>query len=265
MSRFNERLWRELVREHGADLARVSRPAGHGRLSRPLLAGTTVGLAGVGATIALILGAASSSPAFAVTQGHDGTVSIVIKRFGAIHVVNQRLAQLGFRARFVEVARGCAAPPPSALATAVAKRQVRLGAVTVTRGYVHARFDPRKIPAGQMLVVGAWRQGQVIRASSGHVVSGAAPACLPVPWPPPGVVAQVRAGRQGNVQCTLTVGRASARRATSGWPPAVHGAPPALAPAHVHAVANWIGCPARGRVTPTKEPAFMKRAESHRR
>src|SRR5579863_4172071 len=111
MSRFKEHLWRELVREHGADLARLSRPPSRGRRPRPrLLAGTTAGLAGVGTAVALLLGVASSSPAFAVTQSHDGTVSVVIRQMNAVQLVNARLAKLGLRARFVPVLAGCAPP-----------------------------------------------------------------------------------------------------------------------------------------------------------
>ena len=72
MSKFEDHLWREVVRQHGHDLEpappsppRVKPPL---RRARPrVLAGTTLGLAAVGAALALVLGAASSSPAFAVT------------------------------------------------------------------------------------------------------------------------------------------------------------------------------------------------------
>ena len=55
MSKFKDRLWRELVREHGADLAQIRRPAAkHARRARPrVLAGTTLGLAGAGTALAL--------------------------------------------------------------------------------------------------------------------------------------------------------------------------------------------------------------------
>ena len=115
MSRFKDRLWRELLREHGADLAKMTRPAARrGRRARPrVLAGTTAGLAGVGIVLALALSAASSSPAFAVTPIRDGTVQVVIKRLSGISGANMKLASLGIRARIVEVLAGCKAIAPS--------------------------------------------------------------------------------------------------------------------------------------------------------
>ncbi len=205
MSRYTERLWRELVQDHGAQLAGISRSARHGRMARPrLLAGTTVGLAGVGTAVALLLGAASSSPAFAVTRGHDGTVRVVIWRIDALHSVNARLAQLGLRARFVQVAPGCAVPAPAAVAHLFARReQVHVGSVSVVRGLVHARFDPRQIPAGKTLVMTAWRQGHEVKAGSGHVVLGAVPTCLPTAQVF-GAATQARAGKGAGVQCFAT-------------------------------------------------------------
>ena len=76
MSKFKDRLWRELVRDHGKDLAQITRPeVKRSRRARPrVLAGTSLGLAGVRAAVVLAVGAASTSPAFAVTPNHDGTV-----------------------------------------------------------------------------------------------------------------------------------------------------------------------------------------------
>ncbi len=204
MTRFKERLWRELVRDHGAELASISQPARRGRAARPrLLAGTTAALAGAGAAVALVLGAASTSPAFAVSNNHDGTVSVVVTQLGAIHGLNARLATLGYRARFVQVMGGCAVPSQVAV-DLLRLRHTHVAAVTVDQGSVHARFDPRKIPAGQTLVVSAWRAGHQIRVTAGHVLPGAAPACLP--GPPPLRLGQVIAvyRRGGTVRCVVT-------------------------------------------------------------
>src|SRR5579872_6147000 len=180
MSRFKERLWRDLVREHGADLAAISSPPRHARRPRPrLLAGTTAGLATVGTAVALLVGAASSSPAFAVTQSRDGTVSVVIKQFGAIQVVNERLAKLGLRARFVVAFAGCA--PPNALVHWFARHHGGFGSVSIARGSLSAHFNAKQIPAGQVLVMRAWREGHLVKVSAGRLIPGAVPACLPVP------------------------------------------------------------------------------------
>src|SRR5258708_7483409 len=107
MSKFEDRLWREIVRRHAAHLGEVTRPAvKRARRARPrLLAGTSVALAGVGAmlVLALVLSAASSPPAFAVSRNADGTYTVSLQKLAAIHGANARLAALGIRARLVEV------------------------------------------------------------------------------------------------------------------------------------------------------------------
>ena len=85
MSKFEDRLWRELVRRHGADLAQMTRPGSkRAQRARPrLLAGTSVALAGVLSAVALVLSAASSPPAFAVNRNPDGTVTVAIHQISA--------------------------------------------------------------------------------------------------------------------------------------------------------------------------------------
>ena len=70
MSKFDDRLWRDIVREHGSDLAQMRSPPRQACVrARPrMLAGSRVGLVGLATAAALILGAASRSPAFAVTH-----------------------------------------------------------------------------------------------------------------------------------------------------------------------------------------------------
>ncbi len=74
MSKFEDRLWREIVRKHGADLAEMTRSASkQAPRARPrVLAGTSVGLAVAGVAAALVLSAANSPPAFAVSRNADG-------------------------------------------------------------------------------------------------------------------------------------------------------------------------------------------------
>ena len=56
-----------------------------------------LGLAGLGTALVLVLSAASTSPAFAVSRNHDGTVTISIKRSSGVAGANARLNQLGIR------------------------------------------------------------------------------------------------------------------------------------------------------------------------
>ena len=179
MSKFEDRLWRELVRRHGADLAEITSPAARrARRARPrLLAGTTAALAGVATAAALLLSAASSPPAFAVSRNADGSITVSLHQIAAIHAANARLAALGIRAKLVEVTPGCAyrALPPAAIhAMALARRATARGAPQVSI----ARFDPREIPAGKWRVLPAWPVAGHASIAPGRLAAGSVPPCL---------------------------------------------------------------------------------------
>ena len=189
MGDFKDRLWRDLVREHGAQLAQTERPpAKHGRRARPrVLAGTTLGLAGIGTAVALALGAASSTPAFAVTRNHDGTVTVALQRIAAIRDANAKLAGSGLPVKLVRVQAGCVAAARAKALAALSKARPQSVAPLHWSG--RARFNPRKIPPGKTLVIAAWPAGKSVHVSPGHLITGAAPACVPPPAPPPGACA----------------------------------------------------------------------------
>ena len=107
MSKFEDHLWREFVREHGNALAQMSTPTAKRVWRGPrLVAGISLGLAGVGVAVALVLGATATSPAFAVISNHDGTVTISIERASGIVGANARLHQLGVRAKVMQQVAG---------------------------------------------------------------------------------------------------------------------------------------------------------------
>jgi hypothetical protein len=178
MSEFKERLWRDLKREHGSKLAQISRPAaGRARYPRPrLLAGTTVGLAAIGTAMVLLLSAASTPAAFAVTGNPDGTVSVVLRRIAGVHGANKKLAALGVRAKFVEVLPGCrAALPPAVVANLKTPGQV------LTQAGRQTRIDPRKIPPGRTLTIVSWIKAGTVRTVQLGPAVHAAPECIAGP------------------------------------------------------------------------------------
>ena len=180
MSKFKERLWRDLMREHGSELAQIDRPAaGRARYARPrLLAGTTVGFAAIATAIVLFVSAASTPAAFAVSGNSDGTVSVMLRRIAGIKGANARLQALGIRAKFVQVAAGCrAAVPPAALAQIKTPDQVLIHAGRQTR------IDPRKIPPGRMVVIMSWVKAGNVRTVKLGAAAKAAPDCIAGPAP----------------------------------------------------------------------------------
>lgn len=137
MSEFEDNLWLSVVREHGDALARTGRTVHkHRRAPRPqLLAGSTVGLAAMATAAALLLGASTSSPAFAVTRNGDGTVTVNLMKLSGIAGANKRLAAMGVRAQIAAPAKR----PPMFVCPG--------GTVpTIT-------LDPASIPNGQAVVI----------------------------------------------------------------------------------------------------------------
>ncbi len=183
MTKFEDRLWRELVRRHGADLAHMTTPATRrARRARPrLLAGTSVALAVAGAAVALLLSAASSPPAFAVNRNSDGTYTVEIQKLAGIHGANAKLAALGIRAKLVEVTQDCrvkALPPAAAHAMALAHSIAGKAAPQIA-------VDPRRIPAGKWQVIPTYRVAGTVHVETGHLMQGAAPTCISTIVAPP--------------------------------------------------------------------------------
>jgi len=101
MTRFADNLWNDLAREHASTLAHTDRPQ-PSRLSRlhpRALAGSTLGLAGVGAALMLILGGSTAAPALAVTKASDGSVlvKVNVRETSApwLQAANEKLASMG--------------------------------------------------------------------------------------------------------------------------------------------------------------------------
>jgi hypothetical protein len=113
MTKFTDHLWRDLVREHGPTLANADRPEpGRVRLlQRPrVLAGSTLGLAGVGAAVVLALGATSSPPAYAITTNDDSSVLVTINENSALPQANAKLTAMGIHEQVtIYMATGAAA------------------------------------------------------------------------------------------------------------------------------------------------------------
>ena len=139
MSEFEDNLWLSVVREHGDELARTVRTVHkHRRAPRAqLLAGTTVGLIAVATAAVLLLGASTSSPAFAVTRNPDGTVTVNLMKLSGIAGANKRLAAMGVRAQILALAKHA----PNAVCPGGT-------APTIT-------FDPASIPKRPPLVITA--------------------------------------------------------------------------------------------------------------
>jgi hypothetical protein len=101
MTQFEDNLWGTVVDRHGDDLARADAPIAPRtrparlRWARPrLLAGATAAVA-ASATAVTLLSVTTSSPAFAVTRHHDGSVTLKVNRTTTVADVNRKLSAMG--------------------------------------------------------------------------------------------------------------------------------------------------------------------------
>ncbi|HTU84862.1 MAG TPA: hypothetical protein VMF57_04765 [Solirubrobacteraceae bacterium] len=170
---------------------------GRGLRIRPrLLAGTTLGVASAGVMLTLVLSAAGTSPAFAVTRNHDGTVTVWIQRSAGISGANAKLRELGIRARVsTQVPAGCT----NAIANAPAKTVI---VPAPSNAIANARWtiDPRRIPGGHTLVLTAGNSGSVASAAHPGAESVVAARWMQVSCPasPPGAGNSSNSGNSGS-------------------------------------------------------------------
>lgn len=163
MSKFEDRLWSELVADYGPELARQTRvqlpvPA---RRRAPMVA---VAAALIGALLAVVLATnttTSPSEAYLVSQSPDGTVTVSIKELTGIDGANVQLASLRVSIRVAAVEPGCSESGqivrmPPAIAPDLAGLDKR--GVTIM---------PSLIPQGDTLVLSARQVGQFVALSYG--------------------------------------------------------------------------------------------------
>lgn len=97
--------------------AAVGRASGRGggvrawMRGRPrVLAGSTLGVAGVGAVLVLVLGGSAAAPAFAITTSGDGSVVVDINQLQSLPAANQKLTAMGIHEQVtIYMASGAAA------------------------------------------------------------------------------------------------------------------------------------------------------------
>lgn len=167
MSTFEDRLWSQLVREHG-DQMRLHAASNTRRPRRPaVLAGAALTTAGLAAAALLAFSATTTTPAYAVTTNSDGTVTVTLNDIAAITALNAQLTRDGIAARAIPLTADCPIhgfPNPMPAGTDPST-------YTVT-------IVPREIPAGYtaVLAVGKNASGQISLAQGGF--HSPVPACF---------------------------------------------------------------------------------------
>jgi hypothetical protein len=179
MSEFEDQLFADLMREHGEVLARTSRPAATRSAAprRVLVAAGAAGLAGaVGLGVAAI---GTGSPAYAVTHGADGTITVSLRDISGVDGANAELRRLGVPVVAVPMSPDCTArvaPDNHGLGPG------RINGSSTADGTGTVTFDAASIPSGDTLVLAAQASDRQVSVAA-ITVRGTAPACMPEPGP----------------------------------------------------------------------------------
>jgi hypothetical protein len=180
MSKFEDRLWSDLVREHGSELAPATPPAPYaGKSGAPLAAGALALAIALIAAILIFTAGGRTTQAYAVTSNADGTVTVTIRQLVGVSGANAKLAKLGVPVTVATVRADCAVArhpthmPPSLFP--------RVAHPTKVDGTVGMKIDPSLIPTGDTLRLAAEQIGSGTPASFALQIAlyrGPAPTCV---------------------------------------------------------------------------------------
>lgn len=153
MTRFADDLFDDLMREHGPTLAHTRVPTAPKRhlAARPVLLTAGAGGLALAATVGTLVATGGGTPAYAVTNNPDGTVTLAVYQQAGIVQANAKLRSLGDRVVVVPVGSNC--PSINSLpAPAVPASQINVQASSSGSGPV--TIDAQGIPTGDILVIG---------------------------------------------------------------------------------------------------------------
>lgn len=218
MTKFADQLFTDLMREHGPALENagpLTARGGRPRMRHAALLGGAAATLAVGLTVGLTVFDNAATPAYAVTQHPDGTVTVALTRLSGVPGANQQLRTLGKRVVLVPVGAGCpsiGSLPAPKVSVPGASGQKSGGAVSPARGgpvragsgeVTSGGYDgsgsgtvtgnkdgsvsvqAQDIPAGDLLVLAVSSTGHATQMS-GRLTSPPAPSCVSLPARPAG-------------------------------------------------------------------------------
>jgi hypothetical protein len=198
MTKFEDRLFGQLMAEHGHELRAVERPE-PGAAERPAparrwarrpvwLATGVVGAAAAATAAVMALGSAPAMAAYTVTQ-HDGTVSVSVYNASGVDGANAALRRLRARVVVVPVRPGCRPigslprPHPAPHPAMQVGSGVRNG-----HRYVKVKVGKGGIPKGDTLILAFYGSGKpgTTSGGAGGIITGPVPHCVSLPSAPRG-------------------------------------------------------------------------------
>ncbi|MEY9933206.1 hypothetical protein ABH926_007859 [Catenulispora sp. GP43] len=187
MTEFADHLFEDLMAEHGAALATDAAaaaqvPGTRRRYARPAWATAgTVAAAGATAVGFTVFGATAS--AYAVTDNHDGTVTVSVTKAGGISGANAELHRLGASVVVLKATPGCPSIDSFA-APAQRAGQTTLGVQAGPGGLSSVTVQAKGLPPNDTMLVAFsfdGGRGQVASVLTDRPV----PACVSLPAGPP--------------------------------------------------------------------------------
>jgi hypothetical protein len=172
MSKFEDRLWSELVLDHGPQLASMTRIEVPHRSRRGPAAIGAVAVASAIAAVALTATTGTSpSVAYAVSQSSDGSVTVTIREISGVSGANAQLARLQVPVRVARVEAGCSATTKTVpISPAIVSDLVRYEGQALS-------IRPELVPNGDTLVISAKPIGLAVGLDYG-LFRGSAPSCV---------------------------------------------------------------------------------------
>ena len=192
MTKFADQLYEDLMREHGDGLraafeteegVELASVGSRHRAARPVwLTGGLVTATGAVAGGFVLFGGAVT-PAYAVTQNSNGTVTVAVSQASAIDAANAKLKAIGVRAVVVPVGAGC---PSLGSLTSHGGPDGRVSVSVTAEGHdgqvASITVDAKGVPADETMVLAFESSGGGMFGGSGFVV-GAVPSCVSLPGP----------------------------------------------------------------------------------
>jgi hypothetical protein len=200
MTKFEDRLFGDLMEEHGHRLRAAARPApARRRVRRPVwLAGGAAGVVAAVTAAVMALGSAPAMAAYSVTQ-HNGTISVSVYRASGVAGANAAMHRLRARVVVVPVRPGCPAIGSLPRPHPVPHPAVRVKSGVNPQGHRAVSVNIKgSIPKGDTMIL-AFSGGRGDSLGAGGIITGPVPRCVSLPSAPPG------GGRTGS---TSTVTRA---------------------------------------------------------
>lgn len=185
MTRFTDQLFDDLIREHGPELAATRMPTAPKRrvAHRVRLSAAVGGIAAIGTAVGVMM-TGGASPAYAVTNNANGTVTVAVYQKSGIGQANAKLRSLGDRVVVVPVSSNC----PSIDALPAPAVPANPHWVLVNDGGGKFTGYSSDIPAGDLLVLPVATQNfggvTVEYLDQPKLTSGPAPTCVSVPAHP---------------------------------------------------------------------------------